>query len=357
MSTTIPRALRTASLQHPRRIHSQFHVQPNTSLQTLKLSQQSLLRYASTSTTSSTSTSSTTTTTTTTTSPPPPEKPRHPINGPLSTLPAPLDVPSQLPSEKLFPTYALRVGKAYLSFYKTGVKNIYTNFLLARPLQDKIDKAHSFSLPAAVRAGSLTRQQFQLLTRDWHDIKRVPIFGLLFIICGEFTPLVVVALSSVVPWTCRIPTQIAADRAKLEKRRGVSFRNLVDKLPEEKGIQTLSRPQLLHISWSLGLSSSMWDYLGGQYPGLPDFILRRKVRRTIEYIEMDDSLILAAGGAKDTKVPNDLIKEMDTEEVRMALVERGVDIQGRDEKILREHLMAWLKSRESAPVERLLLTR
>ena len=101
----------------------------------------------------------------------------------------------------------------------------------------------------------------------------------------------------------------------------------------------------------------MWDYLGGQYPGLPDFILRRKVRRTIEYIEMDDSLILAAGGAKDTKVPNDLIKEMDTEEVRMALVERGVDIQGRDEKILREHLMAWLKSRESAPVERLLLTR
>ncbi len=105
--------------------------------------------------------------------------------------------------------------------------------------------------------------------------------------------------------------------------------------------------QLLHISWSLGLSSSAWDYLGGQLPGLPTSILSRKVQRSVRYLEMDDGLISKSGGVKD----------MDVEEVRMALVERGVDVLGREDKALRGDLNAWLKSREKVSVEKLLLTR
>jgi len=167
-------------------------------------------------------------------------------------------------------------------------------------------------------------------------------------ICGEFTPLVVIAVSSVVPWTCRIPKQIAADRAKVEKRRAISFRNLTAAPPEEKGVRGLQRMQLIHVSWSLGLSSSMWDWLGGQYPGLPTAVLRRKVGKKVEYLEMDDKLL--GNGQR--------VGELDTEEVKMALVERGVDVQDRPEQKLKGDLVAWLKSRaQGAPVERLLLTR
>ncbi|KAH7382865.1 hypothetical protein BKA64DRAFT_697454 [Cadophora sp. MPI-SDFR-AT-0126] len=270
----------------------------------------------------------------------------HRINGPLTTLPAPLQTPTRQPSQSL-PGYLFALGKSYVAFYKTGIKNIYTNYKASQPLQSTIDKKHSSSLSAAVKAGALDRSDFQLLARNWHDVKRVPMFALVLLICGEFTPLVVIALTSIVPWTCRIPKQIQSDRAKLEERRRISFRNLTTKMPEKGGVEALNRMQLLHISWSLGLSSSAWDYLGGQLPGLPTSVLRRKVQRRVEYLEMDDKLIERAGDVKD----------MDVEEVKMALVERGVDVLGKEAKGLKGELGAWLKSREKASVERLLLTR
>ncbi|KAG4421392.1 hypothetical protein IFR04_005451 [Cadophora malorum] len=291
-----------------------------------------LFRYASTTTTSSNKETT--------------SSKQHPVNGPLTTLPAPLQTPTRQPSQSL-PGYLFALGKSYVAFYKTGIKNIYTNYKASQPLQSTIDKNHSSSLAAAVKAGSLTRSEFQLLARNWHDVKRVPMFALVLLVCGEFTPLVVIALTSIVPWTCRIPKQIQSDRAKLEERRRISFRNLTAKFPEKGGIEALNRMQLLHISWSLGLSSSAWDYLGGQLPGLPTGVLRRKVKRRVEYLEMDDRLIGRAGGVKD----------MDVEEVRMALVERGLDVLGRQEKGLKGDLNAWLKSREKVSVESLLLTR
>ena len=167
------------------------------------------------------------------------------------------------------------------------------------------------------------------------------------LIFGEFTPLVVMAITNVVPWTCRIPRQIESDRQKLEERRAISFRNLIAELPEDMGVEKLGRMQLLHISWSLGLSSRMWDWLGGQLPGLPTSLLRRKVHRRVEYLGMDDDLITKAGGVKD----------MEIEEVKMALVERGIDVLGKNDNHLRGDLNAWLKSKEKVPAEKLLLTR
>lgn len=176
----------------------------------------------------------------------------------------------------------------------------------------------------------------------------MPIFALVFLICGEFTPLVVIAVTSVVPYTCRIPKQIESDRKTLEKRRAISFRNLTAPLPEKNaGVADLQRMQVLHISWSLGLSSSVWDWLGGQYPGLPTPLLRRKVRRRVEYLELDDKLIERDGG----------VDKMDIEEVKMALVERGVDVLGSSETQLKAALKAWLRARKESSIIRLLLTR
>lgn len=186
-----------------------------------------------------------------------------------------------------------------------------------------------------------------MLRRNAHDVRRVPAFALVLLVCGEFTPFVVLLATGIVPWTCRIPKQIDGDRAVLEKRRGISFRNLTLPPPEQAGVEQLQRMQLLHISWSLGLSSKTWDWLGGQLPGLPTGILRRKVKSRVEYLEMDDGLIRKAGG----------VREMSEEEIRMASVERGIDILGKETAALKGSLDSWLRSAEEVPVERLLLTR
>lgn len=170
---------------------------------------------------------------------------------------------------------------------------------------------------------------------------------MVFILCGEFTPLVVLALSNIVPGTCRIPKQVGNDRRKLEERRGISFRNLTAEPPKKKGVEDLERMQLLHISWSVGLSAKAWDYLGGKLPGLPDSILRRRVHNWVEYLEMDDKLIGKPSG----------VYEMDIEEVKIALVQRGVNVLERNDEQLRVDLASWLNSRKKAPIERLLLTR
>jgi hypothetical protein len=276
---------------------------------------------------------------------PPPDSP---INGPSSTHPAPLILPTRLPSQSL-PAFYFTTGKTYLAFYKTGVKNIYHNFRASRPIQARINTQYNSSLRAAVAANALTRRDFQLLVRNWHDVKRVPVFALVFAVCGEFTPLVVVFLSSVVPWTCRIPKQVNGDRRKLEERRRVSFRNLTVPPLEGKegGVKALVRMQLLHVSWSLGLSSSAWDWLGGRLPGLPTFLLRRKVARRVDYLDMDDSLIGVGGG----------VEKMQDDECRMACVERGIDVLGRKDEDLRRDLEAWLQSRGKFSIEHLLLTR
>jgi hypothetical protein len=351
MSTALLRGLRTSSLQP--RIHSNSQYAP---------AKVYSFRFTSTSNSASKAASSSSSRVS------PPRVPHSSLlNGPESTLPATLSLPIRQPNEPFLFKYAFKLGKAYALFYKTGVKNIWLNYQASRPIQTLIDTQHNFSLHSAVNAKppTLTRSEFQLLVRNAHDTKRVPVFGLVFLICGEFTPLVVMLLSSVVPWTCRIPKQIESDRSKLQKRRGISFRNLSQPPPDlptptrsaesintnTKGnvMLTLSRMQLLHISWSLGLSSSVWDFLGGQLPGLPTFLLRRKVLRAVEYIEMDDALIKASGAK---------LESMNLEEVRMALVDRGVDVLELNEHMLRGSLAAWTRSRDcGAPVEKLLLTR
>lgn len=288
-----------------------------------------------------------TATTRTPTRPSPNPRSLSKVNGPPSTLPAPLIIPVRQKDQPFFPSYAFALGKAYLAFYKTGVWNVWSNFKASQSIQRHVDDKYSSSLKAAVADGALTRHDFQLLVRNWHDIRRVPLFALVVAVCGEFTPLVVIAVSNVVPWTCRIPKQVESDRRRLEERRTISFRNLTSVPPKDRGVGNLGRMELLHISWSLGLSSKMWDWLGGQLPGLPTWILRRKVRRRIEYLEMDDGLIEAGTGLKD----------MESEECKMACVERGINVLGRSDDQIRADLGAWLRSRKMSGIERLLLTR
>jgi len=282
---------------------------------------------------------------TTTSTAPATRIPHNPLlNAPPTTLPAPLVLPVRAPTTNL-PTHLYRLGRAYLAFYKTGLKHVWANYKAARSLQSTVIDAHAGgSLPRAVAAGLLTRGDFQLLARSRRDVARIPLFALVFVACGEFTPLVVLALSGVVPGTCWIPKQVQRKREKSEGRRRASFRGLVAPLPSNVGVVGLGREQLVHVSRSLGLHSAWWPE-GWGLP--PDGLLRTRVGRRAEYLEMDDRLIRSGGE----------VGEMEMEEVRMALEERGLDLLGKNDQQLRGLLRAWLRAREERPLMTLFLTR
>ncbi|KFY53506.1 hypothetical protein V496_07527 [Pseudogymnoascus sp. VKM F-4515 (FW-2607)] len=320
------RTLRTSShLQHNSPLASIFLQHINNSI---PLSQRHTARAYSTDTTESLTTS----------------KPRNNrLNPPTSTLPPPLVIPPKVPGQSFFRAL-FNQGKGYLTFYKTGAQAIFTNLSLTRVPQELVDKKYDGAVYEAVRDRNFSRADYQLLLRSWHDIKRLPVFGLIFIICGEFTPLVVLAVSRVVPYTCRVPRQIESDRQKVEARRKTSFRNLTAAFTPGK---ELEREQLLHISWSLGLSSKMWDYIGGTLPGPPSALLKGRVASRVEYLQTDDRLIRRDG----------VLSDLEADEVAIACAERGIDVVGRSEENLREMLEKWMAASKTTPVEKLLLTR
>ena len=183
---------------------------------------------------------------------------------------------------------------------------------------------------------------------------RVPIFGILFIILGEWLPLVAILFTPVLPYTCRIPRQIEGERQVLERRRKRSFRGEIDgNIPtpltgaDKRLVRTmdeLSKGQLMHISRSLGLHIRLWDLSKGFLP--PVVMLKPMVGRALAYLHQDDALLLRDGG----------IHKLTDEEVKIACEERGIDILGRNMADLRQTLRLWLKSQEAqtSPLPKLL---
>jgi hypothetical protein len=143
-----------------------------------------------------------------------------------STRPAPLNAPTRQPGQSLV-KHLWGLGRAYYQFYKIGVRNIWLNRRTYRELKDWI---RPFTIVASARYGGeewkirrisvaatttelvpiphLYRREFITWFRYQHDRIRALPFGLLLLVFGEFTPLVVFAIgNSIVPYTCRIPFQ------------------------------------------------------------------------------------------------------------------------------------------------------
>lgn len=339
-------------------------------------------------------------TATTTRSPPAsPYKPTTPdpnqplpdrINPPASTLPAPLTTPSRAQDQSLI-NYLYKTGKAYTSFYWTGIKNIRHNRTLAKAIEARISSAARSDAATAAERGDvktaaagpgvatrnrivaiealsgtatagLTRAEWQLLLRSRYDMRRVPIFALLFVILGEWLPLVVIYFTALVPRTCRIPLQVDREIRKLETRRRESLREMNalraitgksgEGLREEGGKQQMDgtgqlatevvikednqvdrKTELVHLSRCFGLHSKMWDRLLG---GPPTALVTRKVRNRFDYLAEDDRLILRDGSVKD----------LTKEETKEACVERGIDVLGRKEEEMRRDLELWMGRRK-----------
>ena len=264
------------------------------------------------------------------------------INPPSSTHSPPLKLPSRAPTLPAYKHY-YSTGKAYLSFYKTGLKAIWTNFKLIRALPNKVSSKNAAEILAATQNGTLSRANFQLILRTSRDLWNLPTFGLIFLICGEFTPLVIVFMTGLVPRIIWIPKQVQSAREKVEKRRReaqrqgdfeMSARDII--LQDQIPIQSSSEQKmtLKYIAQSLNLYSPVLDRY---FPFLLlPALVRGRVNKRLEDLRVDDFAIARDGG----------VQSMSAEEVILACEERGMDVLEKEEDVLREQLSGWVERRK-----------
>ena len=269
------------------------------------------------------------------------------LNPPPSTRPPLLELPTRLPDQPVY-KYYFNLGRAYAKFYTTGFKYLYRNFKSSTRIAQNLE---SWTYEEDVRNGFICRADWHLCKRNRADLQRFPLFLLIFIVCGEFTPLVAIFFSGVVPRTLWVPKQVQKAREKSEARRSEVFRNPpagldIDRKEAEPG--TLPRAEVLHIGRSLGLYSSLWDRIDRP----PLWLIRRRIKKRMEFVELDDFTIRRDGS----------VEGLEAEEVWLAAEMRGLDVLGRKESDLRRDLSDWLLNksrlaRHGLSARRLYLTR
>ncbi|KAI0389085.1 hypothetical protein F5Y17DRAFT_156381 [Xylariaceae sp. FL0594] len=299
---------------------------------------------------------------------PNPDPLSDPLNPPASTRPPPLDLPTRAEGQSL-PSYLFAVGKKYLSFYWAGIKAIFANRKLLLSLPDiprpnLPQSPSSFSPPPLStttttkspssspldKSANPSRAVLLLRARVRHDLSRLPFFGIVVIVCGELTPLLVLLFPRLTPYTCRIPAQTAVIRRSVEARRAASFRNLAHVVSSSStatadtttSTSSSSIPPALekladgHICRSLDRGSILWDKVGLDPP-----FASAKAREAVSRIVGDDALLREVEVGNDTGV-NRLVDD----EVVLACEARGIDtlarIKENDIASLRRDLETWV---------------
>ncbi|KKY29164.1 hypothetical protein UCRPC4_g00070 [Phaeomoniella chlamydospora] len=151
-----------------------------------------------------------------------------------STRPPPLTLPERLltkPGEPLPPITEnvknlFHIAKGYLAFYKAGLKQLWANYKEYRQIVSRaraFDKLHWTTsekdliskLREFRRSTGITRREYNLYLRTRRDLRKLVPFGLVFLIFGEFSPLVLLPLGPrIIPFPCLLPQQVWQQYAK-----------------------------------------------------------------------------------------------------------------------------------------------
>jgi len=234
-----------------------------------------------------------------------------------STTPAKLETPEALKKEDYDGSipigdrakYLFRLGKSYLAFYKTGLKNIWNNYKQLRVIKQRIG---SRQLEDAVKYGGQTaengtpapiisRNEYQLYLRTRHDLWKLVPFSLVFAICGEFTPLVILAVgSAAVPYTCRIPKQEQKDFLR-PVRVDEIYKAEQEKLNAPR--EPTSQPQASDLEWKQAFLEAHRLHVNPfarPLPGLGkawhSLYVRSRLQQHCEEVLCDTILIRREGG-------------------------------------------------------------
>lgn len=272
---------------------------------------------------------------------------RQALNPPNTARPPPLSLPGREKSQ-VFYRYYYKLGKAYLLFYKEGLKGVVANYKIARQISNYPHHpllASRRTLYAAANGNTLTRAQFQLLLRLRADAKVLPMFALVFLCCGEFTPLLVPFLTSIVPPTLHIPIQTRKLRAKAHlsrekarKQGPVAWRSIhniwglaIANEKDDKTLQAIVR----RLAQELALHPSWWEKIPSTK--LYMMMVRRRLGKRLTELEYDDLRISRDGG----------VSLLSMEELVLACDKRGFTVERKSVEELRSMLRQWGRDKNS----------
>ncbi|PVH97675.1 hypothetical protein DM02DRAFT_616312 [Periconia macrospinosa] len=270
-------------------------------------------------------------------------QPLEKLNPPDDTYAPELNVPRKTPDQNRL-KYLFQCGRAYIQFYKQGIANVRSTSKLAKTLRKKGGKD---------LMRNLTRAEWQIVKRSRADMLRLPPFGLIVIVLGEWTPLVALYLTPLIPEACRIPQQIDSKLRKAEARRQERLRRLAldaarlvarDRKPGAPMSPSAVRPAgvrpedvdqldyytLLSLSSRLDAHGALWDRL---FITPPKAWLKWGLKAKLEYLKRDDALIRRDGG------PGSLGEK----ELKRACFERGINVVDVGESALRKELAKWFR--------------
>lgn len=272
-------------------------------------------------------------------------------------------------------------GRAYLQFYKAGLKNVYHNYKASLGLRTAVGLPRylptslppprgrhgpsSAALVSQLESLKISRADLQLMRRSAHDIRRMIPFALVVLIFGEFTPIAVIAFgNAVTPLACRLPKQNEATREKRFKLKRQALQATQADLGSATPITSGSNEEMEWLAQNFGSrelaassksASSAQMVLRGcaafglvkslrRAPWLVPLVYRPRLIRHVEYLELDDKMLLRGGG----------VEALNAEEVRIAVEERGgVFFEDSDlnpahrEARDREWLTRWFAARKS----------
>ncbi|KAL6709468.1 hypothetical protein ACN47E_001403 [Coniothyrium glycines] len=285
-------------------------------------------------------------------------KAKEQLNPPSFTYAPEISVPARKADQNVA-KWLWSAGRAYLTFYKTGISHVRQTSKLAKSLRAKAEQDG----PGKDLSEVLTRAEWQIVLRSRKDTLRLPAMGVLILVLGEWLPLVVMYITPLVPEACRIPQQVKRDLAKQEKRRADRLRRvsldamrlqMQDKRPVGSGLnidmtafeknakvkppsgqisknmkaENMTLFELMLFSATHDCHLRVWDWL---HLTPPKALLQRTVGEKLEYLRKDDALIERDGGWA----------ALGKEEVERACVERGINVVGKKEEELRKALAVY----------------
>lgn len=221
-----------------------------------------------------------------------------------------------------------------------GLKAVWANYKSMRELLLKLlPSTNNAAVRQAVKEGTLSRADFQSIRRSKSDMSKLPPFILLWCICGEFTPLVIVFVTGLVPRILWIPKQVRRAREKAEERRRIVSRGssfeintmIMGDLPSPSG--PTSREAYKYLAQSLGLYPAWWDRFAPSL--IPTGLVQRRVKARLNDLHVDDLAIARDGG----------VQSMSKDEVVMACEDRGFNVLEKEDGSLRKELEGWVHAR------------
>ena len=251
--------------------------------------------------------------------------------------------------------------------------------------QSAIPATSNLTDPQPPSISSITRAEFQLLQRNRSALSKVAPFGLFIFVFAEFSPILLLYVTSIVPEQCQLPSVRAKIDRKFNERKYKSFVRYKEhaenttmgkedmrllkaasggaddrtvsasvistpsssasdvKEPTSSLLDALSIPALQHASTALKAHPAFLDRLSFNSftSGIASLLLTRKylisrIRRRLAYLRADDTLLLRDGS----------VEELSSWELERAVAERGYlasSAMGVSNEMRKKQLKTWLR--------------